>query len=372
MLPRHGENIYKRRDGRYEGRYVIGKTLEGRTKFGYVYGRYYMEVRQKLMQRKAAQHQVSKTTSCAQRITVGEWIGYWLKNELMGSIKPSSYYSYLQQFEHYILPVLGDYQLCALTPCEINAFLMHMKARGLAYSTIHGAYRLLSSALRFALEEGLISKHPCRKIRVEREVKLEQRVLTRQEQILVRRAATCPEYLPILLSLYTGMRLGEICALQWADINWDRKCITVTRTAQRVSAHEPTSNRKTCVIIGTPKSRRSCRVLPVPDFVLQVLRRVCNSSNPARSVYIFSGENRAAEPRTMQRLFTLLMKKLNIAGAHFHTLRHSFATRLLELGVDIQTISTLLGHSSIRITLDFYAHSLTDQQQAAINRLSEC
>lgn len=234
-----------------------------------------------------------------------------------------------------------------------------MQGMGYASSTIHGAYRLLSASLRFALEEGIIQKNPCRKIRVGSQIRNEQRVLTRKEQASVRNAANGLKELPILLSLYTGMRLGEICALQWADIDWEKKSITVKRTAQRLALPQQARGPKTGVMIGTPKSKRSRRVLPVPEFILQMLRQAMREDLEPNA-YIFGAKERAAEPRTLQRHFAVLMKKLHIMNAHFHTLRHSFATRLLELGVDIQTISTLLGHSSIRVTLDFYAHSLTE------------
>lgn len=371
-MPRHGENIYKRRDGRYEGRYVIGKTAAGKTRFGYVYGYYYAQVRQALLQKKAAQPEAVVGASYARRVTVGEWMMYWLENELLGSVKPSSYHTYVRQVKRHVVPALGDCLLGQLTPGIVNAFITRMKSAGFASSTIQGAYRLLASALRFALEEGVLQKNPCRRIRVQCEAKCEQRVLTREEQARVRGAAADAGELPVLLSLYTGMRLGEICALQWSDINWEKKSITVARTVQRVAVAHSDDGLKTRMMIGSPKSRRSRRVLPVPDFLLQMLRRTLERASAIRGAYVFSATERAAEPRTIQRHFAELMKKLHIAHAHFHTLRHSFATRLLELGVDIQTISTLLGHSSIRVTLDFYTHSLTEHQQAAVNLLSVC
>lgn len=370
-MPRHGENIYKRRDGRYEGRYVIGKTATGKTKFGYVYGYYYAQVRKELLQRKAMQPQTAASTSTANRITVQEWMMHWLENELLGSVKPSSYHTYMQQIQHHVLPSLGACLLSELTPSHIHAFICQMQGVGYASSTIHGAYRLLASSLRFALEEGVIQKNPCRKIRVGSQIRNEQRVLTRKEQVSVRNAAGSMKELPVLLGLYTGMRLGEICALQWSDIDWEKKSITVKRTAQRIALSQQAHGSKTGVMIGTPKSKRSRRVLPVPEFLLQMLRQAMQAIVDPNT-FIFGTKGRAAEPRTLQRHFAILMKKLHITNAHFHTLRHSFATRLLELGVDIQTISTLLGHSSIRVTLDFYAHSLTDQQQAAIRLLSAC
>jgi len=367
-MARHGENIYKRKDGRYEGRYVIGKTLTGKTRFGYVYAHQYSEVRKMLVQKKAELLECAGPEKAARQGTLEEWMTYWMENELLGSVKASSYQTYLNQMNRHLLPVLGRYPLSQLTPGRINDFVEGLRANGLAGNTIRGVFRLLSAAMRFAFEEGIIQKNPCRKIRVQCEESTEQRVLNRKEQEEIRAAASNENDLPALLSLYTGMRLGEVCALKWSDIDWDRRTITVRRTVQRVARMRKTESGKTILMIGTPKSARSHRVLPVPAFLLGHLRALLKKGRT--SEYIFGSESRAAEPRTVQRRFHRLTKQLGLADVHFHTLRHSFATRLLELGVDIKTVSALLGHGSARTTLDFYAHSLMEHQRAAVERLA--
>lgn len=370
-MARHGENIYKRRDGRYEGRYIIGKNLRGGARFGYVYARQYSEVQRLLLEKKAEQLRRVDPTQPLRQGTLAEWMEYWMESELLGSIKKSSWQTYRNQLNRHILPALGACMLTQLTPKMIHDFVEQMESSGLAPSTIRGVYRLLAAAMRFALDEGVIRKNPCRRIRIAKRECAEQRVLSRSEQEKLRQAASDERDLPALLSLYTGLRLGEVCALKWSDIDWERGTITVCRTVQRVAQTDGADGcAKTILMIGTPKSTRSRRVLPVPDFILSLMKERLNQS--ARTEYVFSASAHAADPRTIQRRFHRLAGRLGMEGVHFHTLRHSFATRLLELGVDIKTVSALLGHGSARTTLDFYAHSLIEQQRCAVALLATC
>ena len=370
-MARRGENIYKRKDGRYEGRYVVGKTPRGKTRFGYVYGHQYAEVRRKLFTKKAELLAGGDAHYPPGQETIRAWMEHWMESELLGCIKASSWQTYRSQLTRHLLPALGDYKLLQITPKVIQAFVGRLEASGLATATIRSVYRLLSAAMRFALDEGVIPKNPCRKIRLHPSESAEQRVLSRSEQERMRLAANHRGDLPALLGLYSGMRLGEVCALKWSDIDWEKKTITVRRTVQRIARQgAEASSSKTILMVGTPKSTRSHRVLPVPAFILDGLRAML--SQPSASAYVFGAAERAAEPRTIQRRFQRLMERLGIAGAHFHPLRHSFATRLLELGVDIKTVSALLGHGSARTTLDFYAHSLLEQQRSAMERLAAC
>ena len=155
-MARHGENIYKRRDGRYEGRYVIGKNLKGRTRFGYVYAHQYSEVRRLLLEKKAEQIRCTDPSSPLRQGTLAEWMDHWMESELLGSIKESSWQAYRNQLDRHILPVLGDFMLTQLTPKVIHDFVENLEASGLASGTIRGIYRLLAAAMRFALDEGVI------------------------------------------------------------------------------------------------------------------------------------------------------------------------------------------------------------------------
>lgn len=362
---RRGENIYHRKDGRYEGRYVIGQSLQGRTRFGYVYGRTYGEVRRKLTQRKSEMLLASSAVPKS-GVTLRRWMGQLLAGEHYAHLKASSRETYRTMFERHIAPELGPVDIARITQDDVHGLIAILNRKKLSQSMIASVVRLLSSLLRAAQEEGLIQRNPCRKVVLPKASREEQRVLSPREQTQVKSAAMTAGNLSALLALYTGLRLGEICALQWRDIDWERRTITVRHTAQRLRKHG--GNARTAVMVGQPKTQKSRRVIPIPALLLDLLRA---RKDVSRSLFVFGQEDRPAEPRTIQRQFAKLIRPLGLEGVHFHTLRHTFATRLLELGTDIKTVSVLLGHASTRFTLDFYAHSLIDQQRAAMDKLAQ-
>lgn len=378
-MARHGENIYKRKDGRYEGRYVTGKKSNGTTRFGYVYGMRYTEVKKRLLEKKAEIQQTVHPEAAVRGMTVEKWMRSWLETDLLGGIKPSSYLTYLNQMNRHILPCLGRMQMASITPEMVHSFLECLQAKGLGENTVRGIYRLLSAAMRAALDDGIISKNPCRKICVKRGERVQQRVFSREEQKKVEKTLSQGEDLTALFAMYTGLRLGEICGLRWSDINWENGTATVCRTVQRLKRMDTDKclkcgDAKTYLMIGSPKSPSSCRTIPIPTFLLKRLeiQKKQRSAAQLTTGYIFGTGMRAADPRTIQRRFAGVVRRLEIPDAHFHTLRHSYATRLLEMGVDVKTVSQLLGHSSAKTTLDCYAHSLLDQQRSAVAKLSAC
>ena len=213
-MAKRGENIYKRRDGRYEGRYVVGKTPYGRTKFGYIYGHQYGEVRDRLLLIKAAMIRRNTPLPSCQK-SFAEWTEEWWYQELAGRIKASSWQTYRNILSRHIVPVLGNCLLTEITAEMVGAFVRDLESRAFAVSTIRGIWRMLNSILCSAVEEGLICQNPCRKVRLRNGVTDNQRVLNHREQQAMLQAAQGERDIPALLSLYTGMRLGEICALKW-------------------------------------------------------------------------------------------------------------------------------------------------------------
>lgn len=362
-MARHGENIYRRKDGRYEGRYVIGRK-GGRTRFGYVYGRSYGDVRRELSQRKSLLGRQEEGSPKA-GLTLHTWMQMYLWGSRSAALKHSTRQTYLTMYERHIMPSLGRMDLNFIHSADIQQMIALLNRKKLAQTTIAGVVRLLSSALHTAQEEGLIQQQPCTRVKLGTPPREEQRVLTPQEQERVKSAAEQACHLPTLLALYTGLRLGEVCALQWQDVDQERRTVAVRRTVQRLRATD--GSGQTALMVGTPKSHKSRRTIPLPDFLFQMLQKPADA---APESYIFGSDSRPADPRTLQRQFERLIRPLELTGVHFHTLRHTFATRMLELGVDVKTVSVLLGHSSTRITLDCYAHSLLDQQRQAMAKLA--
>ena len=368
-MPRTGINIYKRKDGRYEGRYVIGKNEKGQTKFGYIYGRKYTDVRNRLLVKKAEHLPLCAGAGHLSHITLQEWIQRWLTNEVFHSVKASTYQTYLSQARNHIFPVLGNCYLHLLTPEVVGRFLNELYERNLTSNTTKGIFRLLRSALHSSVEKGILMFNPCDKVYRYTSTHSRQRVLTKREHQLVLEKAYKQKNLPVLLALHTGMRLGEICALKWSDIDWESGTIFVSRTVQRLRLLEQDSSyRKTALWLSTPKTVHSLRMIPLTASLVNMLRQ--KSDKTYGNTFLLTSNDKPLDPRTAQRKFQEFCKSLGLENVHFHTLRHSFATRLIELGTDVKTVSVLLGHSSVKTTLDYYVHSLLSQQRLAIDKLA--
>lgn len=175
--------------------------------------------------------------------------------------------------------------------------------------------------------------------------------------------------LGIMLCFYTGIRLGELCALKWSDIDFDAGILSITKTVSRTKNFSK-DGKKTILAVNTPKSETSVRKIPMPAFLLKQFSqlRKCASGNDC---FILSGSNTPIDPRTCQKLYKKILDDAGVKDRKFHTIRHTFATRALELGVDIRTLSEILGHSNVTITLNIYAHSLMEQKKIAIEKMNK-
>lgn len=364
-MARRGENIYKRKDGRYEGRYIRGYRLGHKPVWGYVYGKQYYDVRKRLNQKKV---------EAGRPITIKQfgsgnfedWMNYWLDFVVKPQVKASTYACYRTIADKHILPCYGKLPLSKMTDSEANTMPARMQASGYSANTCRSAYRLFRASVEAACGEHLIMGNPAEKRTFRKEKNHKARVLTVYEQEIVTRYATQESEFPALIALYTGLRIGEICALRWRDISWEEQALTVRSTVQRVNLHQK-EGKRTELMVTRPKTEDSLRIVPVPSFIMKQLHAFFEQAR--QSEFIFGRDGKPADPRLIQKHIKKMVESLGLDGVHFHTFRHSYATRLLEMGEDIKTVSSLLGHSSVQTTLNFYAHSTPEHQRLAVVKL---
>lgn len=376
-MARKGENIYARKDGRWEGRYIIERMASGKYRYGYVYAGTYRETRDRLLQKKLDLIRCKKEhmyTPINEPITLDRLAIEWLTKQ-KNQIKESSYVKYQNLINHYLIPQIGKLQPQELTNEKLEVFCKNMLSSGgrhhsgLSVKTVSDILSITRTILRYSVSKGYVIscdfstislKQPSKKLRILS--RLEQQKLCSYLQ-----KDLTPVNLGILLSLFSGLRIGEICALQWSDISFEEKLISVHRTMQRLQNLQD-SEKKTRIYISTPKSPSSIRQIPIPDGLLELLKQ--NSIN--KNGYILTGKaDTFIEPRTMQRHFKKVLKTAGIEEVNYHVLRHTFATRCVELNFDVKSLSEILGHATVNITMNRYVHPSMEYKRQNMQRLSE-
>lgn len=361
---RRGENIYKRKDGRWEGRYHKGRKINGKIKYGYVYGKTFKEVRAKLYPLKVKFQEINETQGDA-AMSYFEWGVHWL-SKIKREVKLSTYAGYEYKLKKYIFPVIGESALNEITNDSCQEVLESLEDLKLSVSSIHLIYQLFTRCLKAAQAEGILIINPSQKLKLPKLKKKRVHALTKKEQTKLEKAAKSAgeKGLPTLLSLYTGLRIGEISALKWEDIDLDTSIIHVENTIQRIPVTYDAN--VTRIVKGGSKSENGVRSIPIGKKIKELLLEHRDRST---SEYVFSVKNKPCEPRLLTYYFHKIRKVSQLTHIHFHQLRHSFATRCLELKADIPSVSAMLGHSTAKTTLDFYADALLEQRINVINML---
>lgn len=371
-MARKGNNIYKRKDGRWEGRYIRARTPEGRAIYGSVYARSYREAVRKLSELTDSAEATVPLWAEAEDVrfcTLGE---AWLENR-RPQIKESAYNKYRNLFCSYIRPQLGELPLSRLTPGRLNRLCSDLLTRGgsrgqgLSPKTVNDTLAVIRNILRFAECQGY--RPPCtgQEITV-RQSPREMQILARSDQDRLTRylcGHQTREGLGILLCLFTGLRIGEICALQWSDISLEEKTLHVRQTMQRIQCQG--AERRTRVTLTAPKSRCSVRTIPIPEPVFCLLEPYAWSS---RGFFLTGREDRYVEPRMMQYHLKRILLACGVEPVNFHALRHTFATRCVEAGFDVKSLSEILGHASVSITMNRYVHPSMELKKENMQRLS--
>lgn len=364
LFMRKGENIYLRKDGRWEGRYAKGRKSNGKLKYGYVYGRSYTEVKQRLYPLKI-QYRTLQQVQGSSTDTFEEWTREWL-NEVQEEVKPSTLSSYYYKLTKYIFPMIKNIALNELS-LDTGKLLLKKLQKKLARSTIQVVFRILNKCLNHAKKMGKIVSNPFSELKIPKSKGAKVRALTLSEQKKIMQVASNERKgygIPALLALHSGMRIGEIAALKWSDIDFETNLIHVSHTYQRIKTIE--MKRKTQLIFADSKTEASVRVIPIGRTLKRLL---INHRKQSKSEFVFSTNGRPCEPRLLTHHFHKICSKANISTIHFHQLRHTFATRCLEAKKDISSVSALLGHASTQMTLDTYVDAMLEQRYQVIDEM---
>lgn len=370
-MAKRGENIYKRKDGRWEGRFIKGYDLSGKAQYGYVYAHSYANVKEKLNQKKGARTQLYDNS---EKILYRDLITAWL-NALQINIKESTYARYYHLTHSHIIPWLGKYQVERITNHTIEEYIAHLMqygridgSGGLSQKTISDIFSLIKRSMEYAMQNGYRVSCNLTKMTIKKS-KRETRVLSQQEQdklLCHLTTDTDRTKLGILICLYTGIRIGELCALKWEHFDFEIGVLMVRQTMLRIQNVHNDNESKTKLIITKPKSACSIRDIPIPNFLLLHIKQFIGSSTD----FILTGTNdKFIEPRTMQNRFYACTRTCGIEQANFHSLRHTFATRCVEIGFDTKSLSEILGHANVNITLDRYVHSSLDLKRNNMAKL---
>lgn len=305
------------------------------------------------------------------KILYKDWIYTWLL-EKKDYIKESTYANYSNNIFNHIIPKLGNYYLNELNHKVIQDFLLELSKNGrkdntggLAEKTIKDITIIIKGSIKKGINEDKI-KHIELTFNYPKDNKENKLyVLTKREQNKITNYVLeniNSRNIGLLISLYSGIRIGELCALRWEDVDFKKNCLTINKTIQRVYIKDKNKNISK-VIITTPKTKNANREIPINKDFLEILKKVKSD----KEHYILTGNERYIEPRTYRKYFNKILDELKIKHFNFHSLRHTFATNCISLGVDYKTVSELLGHANVNITLNLYVHPRYSQKKKCID-----
>lgn len=373
-MARRGENIYKRKDGRWEGRYVIGRKPNGRTAFSYIYGKTYTEVKKKLEICKA-DRTLAKTIDRSEEIyrdgSIGAWLEFWLEAVIKPEVKYSTYAVYRGQVERHILPSAGKIKLKNMNNKTMEIVYNAILDKNITTVTAQNICKRFMAALCSARDRNLISGLPLLPYKKKKYKRKKPRFMTLNEQKRIEEKLDDKKSkdLAVLLALYSGSRVGECCGYTWQDFDPLTGGIHVSHSIQRVSLYHQ-QKQKTKLLLTETKSDSSRRFIPLPRFLVKILVQFKKDNQALGSDYIFGAGRKAMDPRVLQYHLARVTESIGLQGIHFHTLRHTFATRFIEKNGDIQALKEILGHSSAKITLEWYGHSTKQHIQKSMLKLN--
>lgn len=364
-MARKGENIFKRKDGRWEGRYIKGHE-NGKAVYGYVFGKTYSEAKQKKSE--ALSKKQNRPQQMAEQKLFREIAAQWL-DELKAVRRKSTIAKYEGQLRNHIIPSFGNKPINKIDNEALLKFSRTLlTVKKLSEKTVSDIISRMRAIRNFAILHGYEVKYAADCLKIPQK-KGKIRVLSLEEEnklLSYLKKNLDLTSLGIILSLFMGIRLGELCAIKWSDFSFAEKVLKVSKTMQRLPNPDKEASKKTLIEIGEPKSQNSIRTIPIPEKILSYLQ-IAHKENS----YLLSGQKYYfIEPRTMENRFKSILKKCGIENVNFHALRHTFATRCIEVGFDVKTLSEILGHASVNITLNRYVHPTMKIKQENMNKLN--
>ena len=359
--------IHLRKDGRWEGRVVIGYDDKGLPKTKNVLAKTKMECEKKLKDLKASVDKPAPSKTKAD-MSFGDWMDFWYENYGKVNVQPNTKISRESLIRLYLRPKLGHIPLNKLTTNDIQQLYNWMKTdgrrdkreergNGLSNNVIQTLHSVCRKILDQAVTEHLIHSNPADNCKLPTVHRREMQVLNREEmQRLLIQAKYEGYYELFLLELSTGLREGELLALQWDDLNFTTGELKIDKQILQ-NGNGPT--------IAEPKTKTSVRTVILPRSVLNVLKEYRKTVN---SRWLFPSpkrEDAPLAPATIRQRLGLILEHAGIKKIRFHDLRHTFATNALKHGMDVKTLSTIIGHISSRTTLNVYAHVTDEMKEKA-------
>lgn len=371
--------IYQRTNGSWVGKIYIGREESGKEKFKYLSGKTEAEVK-----RKIREYNQSGTKIETKKISLQEYLYNWLRTFKRGTIKDSSYDTIEKTIRNQIVPYIGIIHLQQVTSTDIQTLLNDLKKKGYSYSTVKKAHDCLNDMFEHATIADDVTKNPMLLVNMLAESEFEKkeiRYFTEEECALIieessRQYSTGKlvyQYADAyILMLHTGIRLGEAIGLKKTDWNKKENTLHIQRNIQSISKRDAEGN---CVkgrqlVSNTTKTYSGDRILPLNKAAREALERLCRQ-HPESEYIVCSSKGEIIPPERLERTFYRILKNVGINQAGTHSLRHTFASMLFAKGTDIKTVSELLGHASIQITLNTYVHLIGKPKHSAVAKLDD-
>ncbi len=369
-MPRHGNRIRKRKDGRWEGRYKVGNYDNGKTKYLSVYGKSFAEVKHKLSLKDKNNSDLSeKPSDKIFSFVVEQWL---MTNKY--KFKKSTVRRYECIINSHIIPDLGNVKLSAISVITLNNFAEYKlncggitSQKGLSKSYVRSIMLVINSVINFAVNEGWCEALKSEIYKPSPEKK-DLKILTSEAQISLENNLFndfSPTAAGMLITLQTGLRIGEVCSLKWENIDFDNKILYIRSTISRINNPDG-ETPKTVLTIDKPKTSASVRDIPFSDKLCDYLKEVKMRSV---SPFVASSCENFVSTRTFDYRYHKIMELYSTERVNYHALRHSFATRCIEYGVDIKSLSEILGHANPSVTLNTYVHSSIELKRSQLSKI---